>query len=462
MRNCGANIDITLGIGYIIGMKKKLINALLAEGEGQRVEFKETLNRLDREITAFANATGGSLFIGVKDSGEVIGTNISNKRISEIQDIAQNCDPPIKINITTHENSIIEITVFEGIDKPYKCKGGFFIRIGPNTQKLKRNEIRDIILSESTYHFDELIQEKFIYPKDFDKNKLDEFLKLANVSIKASPEDILQSLDLAERKNKELKLNNTAILFFAKNPQRFLKESYLSCVRYQGMDKYTIIDRQEINGDLFSLIENAFKFIKRNIRVENKVDLNTRHELIYEYPLVAIREAVINAVMHRDYYYDLSHIYIHIYSNRIEIENPGGLPGGIDINKLGTRSVRRNRTIADILYRAGYIERVGSGFQRIQKALQENGNPSFEIYSSNYFMIRLFPRIQKELKVQLTDRQHKLYQLITEKKQVTKQEVYTHFGFSGDTALRELKRLCELNLVDRIGIGKSTVYQIPG
>ena len=441
-------------------MKNKLIKTILAEGEGQRVEFKVNLNRLDRELCAFANATGGIIFIGVDDSGEIIGTQISNKLFSEIQDIAQNCDPPVKLNITTHEKGLIEVTVFEGIDKPHRCKDGFFMRIGPNTQKLRRNEIREIILNETTYHFDELIQKKFIYPKDFDTKKLRRFLELADISIKVPPEDILQSLDLAKRSNKKLILNNAAVLFFAKKPQMFFKESYVSCVQYQDTDKYTIIDRQEIEGDLFSLIEHSLNFMRRNIRVENKITDKARHERIYEYPIVAIREAIINAIMHRDYYYDLSHTYIHIFSNRLEVENPGGLPKGISINELGIRSVRRNRTIADILYRAGYVERVGSGFQRIRKSLQDNQNPPFEIFSSNYFMIRFFPRVQQELNTSLTNRQYRVYRLIKDKRQVSKQEISKTFNFSSDTALRELNKLQELKLIKRTGIGKSTQYLI--
>lgn len=151
------------------------------------------------------------------------------------------------------------------------------------------------------------------------------------------------------------------------------------------------------------MIEYALSFVKRNIHVENKINKTARHELIYEYPLVVIREAIINAVMHRDYYYDLSHIYIHIYSNRIEIENPGGLPGGLENNELGSRSVRRNRTISDILYRAGYVERVGSGFQRIKKSLEVNNNPPYEIQTSNFFNICFYPRIKENL--ELTKRQ---------------------------------------------------------
>ena len=152
-------------------MNKKELNFILQEGEGLKLEFKESLNNLDKELVAFANSEGGRIFLGVTDNKRIKGINITNKLKSGIQDIANNCDPKIKIRFEEFENILI-IHVKEGQDKPYKCKEGFFIRTGPNSQKLKRDEIIDLIHDSGKIRFDAQLNRKFDRKKDFDKNKL--------------------------------------------------------------------------------------------------------------------------------------------------------------------------------------------------------------------------------------------------------------------------------------------------
>ena len=118
----------------------------LLEGEGSKVEFKEKLTNLDREIVAFANAAGGEIYLGVDDDGGIKGITITNALLSQIQDTAQNCDPSIRINFKQYkELRVLVVLIEEGENKPYKCKEGFFLRIGPNAQKLKRDEIIQFI-----------------------------------------------------------------------------------------------------------------------------------------------------------------------------------------------------------------------------------------------------------------------------------------------------------------------------
>lgn len=440
--------------------KNNKLALIVGQGEGQKVEFKEKPNRLDREIVAFANASGGSIFLGVNDSGKISGIRLTNKLKSELHDTARNCDPPIRISIEEHSGQAIEVRVNEGDNKPYRCKDGFFLWIGPNTQKLKRNEIAQIILSEGKHHFDEMLNEDFIFQKDFDKGKLDRFLEIAGIEHHAPHRNILASLDVAQIFPRHIKLRQAGVLFFAKEPQHFLKESHISCVRYSGTDRFDVIDREEIYGDPITMIERALRFAKRNVRVQYSITANAQHQEIYEYPLVAIREAIINAVMHRDYYYDASHIYIHIFSDRLEIENPGGLYHGLKIEDLGKRSVRRNRTIADLLYRAKFVERIGSGIQRMEKALELNNNPPMEITATNFFVVKFFPRIASDRTLSLTTRQNKLYQFIKGKGSVSKTEAAQLLGVSGDTALREIKILMQEVLIQKSGVGKNTVYSL--
>jgi ATP-dependent DNA helicase RecG len=162
-------------------MDKKDLDIILQEGEGYKIEFKEGLSNLDKEIVAFANSSGGKILLGVTDEGKIKGVSITNELKSRIQDIANNCRPKIKL-LFESSNNILIINIREGEDKPYECSSGFYKRIGPNSQKMTRDDIIDFFKSEGKIRFDELIEPKFSYPKDFDKNGFRRFLQLAEIS----------------------------------------------------------------------------------------------------------------------------------------------------------------------------------------------------------------------------------------------------------------------------------------
>jgi ATP-dependent DNA helicase RecG len=433
---------------------------VVAEGEGQRVEFKQGLGDLSGALVAFANASGGSIFVGLDDGGRPSGLKVTNRLLSQVQDMAANCDPPVKVSFVRHGDAVLEVVVEEGSDKPYRCREGFLLRVGPNSQKLKRNQIRDLIVGAGSFHFDELPNPDCEFPADVDKAKLRRFLHLAGIEFSGGMEDLLLNLDVAQRQRARIVLNNAAVLFFAREPQRFLRECYCTAIRYRGTDRFSVIDRQDIFGDPTTIIEDAMRFITRNMGVETVVTGQAQRQELYDYPPVAVREAITNAVAHRDYHYDASHIYVHLFADRLEIENPGGVPPGLKLDDLGSRSVRRNRSIADLLYRAKYIERIGSGISRIRNALANNNNPPFEVTSTNFFVIRFFPRIKSGTRLQLTSRQAKLHQFLGERGVVSKRDAAAWLGVSEDTALRELMTLASHGLVSRQGNGKATRYAI--
>src|SRR3989344_1516675 len=123
-------------------MDKKELDFILEQGEGQFIEFKESLDKsAAKEIVAFANAQGGRIFLGITDTGKIKGIALSNRLKSQIYDTAKNCDPSVNISIASFENIPI-INVDEGINKPYRCSTGFFLRQGSNSQKLLTDEIR--------------------------------------------------------------------------------------------------------------------------------------------------------------------------------------------------------------------------------------------------------------------------------------------------------------------------------
>ena len=176
---------------------QKIIDSLLELGEGQFVEFKESIDKhFSKEIVAFANATGGVIYLGIADNGKIKGIDITNKLKANIQDYAYNCDPSIMVSIT-EMNHILAVEILEGNNKPYSCSSGFYMRMGANSQKMKRDEILTLAVKYGKISFDEQICYKFDW-KDFDDEKFEYYLKLAKISNILPKEEILSTVILGE------------------------------------------------------------------------------------------------------------------------------------------------------------------------------------------------------------------------------------------------------------------------
>lgn len=437
----------------------------IQEGEGYHIEFKEKVSHnLDREIVAFANASGGEIYLGVNDDGQITGVGLSNSLSSQVYDIARNCDPSIQITLKPYKSQkVLAILVAEGTNKPYKCKDGFFLRVGPSSQKLKRDEIVSLINDSGKIHFDEAVNQRFQLPKDLSSDQLKQYLERCGIENSFAETDVLLSLNLAQKSKTDLQLTNTAALFFAKKPQQLFPEAYITAVRYKSNDRFDILDKKDFLGSPIEQIEQSLEFVIRHMDVAvsfSKIKRGTTaaREDVYDYPIIAVREAIINAVTHRDYLYDGAHIYIHMYPNHIDIENPGGLYHGITVDDLGKRSVRRNRLIADLLHRAGYIERIGSGFDRMRKVLADNQNPPLEVTATNFFNIRFYKRSKDHDLNKFTPRQLSIYQLFQEREVLTKREIANILQISEDSVIRDLKVLLGSRLIRKEGVGKATKY----
>ena len=360
-------------------MDKKEFVFILQEGEGLKIEFKESFYpRIDREIVALSNSEGGKIFLGVRDDGTIKGVNISNKLKSQIQDLARNCDPEIKIFLDQHENVLI-IDVEEGKDKPYKCSQGFFIRQGASSQKMKRNEIIDFISEEGKLKFDRSISDV----DEYDPELVSVYLSKAGIKQKTN-KDTLFNLDVS---NKEGFLNNTGLLFFTKNPKKFLINAYITCARYKGVEKVNVIDRKDFEENLVSQVEQAVEFVKRNTRLEYEIKGLYRKD-IPEYPIEAVREAILNAVMHRDYLETGANVQVDIFDDRLVVTNIGALIKPLTKEKLGELSVRRNPLIADLFHRIHLVEKMGTGINRIKEECKKHGNVNFEIDTNGFFIAK--------------------------------------------------------------------------
>ncbi|MCD4780961.1 MAG: putative DNA binding domain-containing protein [Candidatus Omnitrophica bacterium] len=367
-------------------MNENELQQVIEEGEGYKIEFKESLANLDKELVAFANSSGGRIFVGITDDNEIKGVRITNKFKSQVQDIANNCQPAVKI-LFDELGNVLLVTVREGEDKPYKCSSGFYTRVGPNAQKLDRDEIVEFFKSEGKIRFDELVNPRFDYDSHFDPQKFDRFLKLAGISKVLDVESILVNLGIAERQEGRIILNNTGILFFSKNLDDIYFHTAVTCALYRGTEKVDVLDRRDLNEDLISSIDSAMIFLKQYIPVRYEMTGGPRRREVPEVPYDALREAVINAVAHRDYFEKGANVMVEMFDDRIEITSYGGLVKSLKPEDFGKKSVLRNPNIANLLQRAGYIEKMGTGINKIKRLVAEAGLPPVEFEFDTFFTV---------------------------------------------------------------------------
>jgi ATP-dependent DNA helicase RecG len=369
-------------------MKPADLKILVQEGEGTTLEFKESLSAsLAREMVALANTIGGKILLGVRDDGTVGGLKDSNTLRARVQDMARNCDPPVKVMVQP-VGDVVVVHVHESDAKPVQCSEGFFWRQGAVTQKLSRDEIRDFFRVEGAIRFDLAPCQRFRYPRDFDRAKYNAWLRLSGITGRPRVEDVLVNIEAAERAGGKVLFRNAGVLFFARNVRHFFNQAYVSCLLAKGADKVHILDRKDFDGGVVADIEDALRFIERNTRTAYRIE-RLQRENIPEYPMKALREAITNAVMHRDWFIDGANVFVEIYTDRIEVVSPGGLPKGMTLADLGRKSVRRNALIADLLHRIDFIEKAGTGVKRIRDEAREGGYPEPE-WEANGFVTTIF------------------------------------------------------------------------
>jgi len=439
-------------------MKRLDLDILLQEGEGTMLEYKEGLSAsFARDLVALANTAGGKILLGVRDNGTVKGVPDSNDLRARIQDIARNCDPPVKV-LVQRVGEVTVVAVRESDAKPVQCSDGFFWRQGAVTQKLSRDEIRDFFRSEGSIRFDLSLCPKFRYPQDFDREKYDAWIRLSGITGRPRTEDVLVNIEAAERTGGRLVFRNAGVLFFARNVRHFFNQAYITCLLAKGVDKVHVLDRKDFDGGIVADIEDAMRFIERNTRMAWRIE-GLRRQDVPEYPMKALREAITNAVMHRDWFMDGANVFVEIYTDRIEISSPGGLPKGMKLSDLGRKSIRRNALIADLLHRITFIEKAGTGITRMRDEAHDQRCPA-PVFEDNGFFTAIF-HPNPEVRAQADARQgpstaqvpHKYPASATEVTTEVTMEVTTEVAtevlrmlgvFKGDMSRQDLQRLLGL------------------
>jgi len=439
------------------------LKKLLVLGETEKIEFKEKPNEaLFKTISAFANTKGGIIFLGIDNKGNIIGVESSDKFFEDLTNRIVNklSIYPEMGTVETRGKRILVIRVVHST-YPVSYEGRYYERIGNTTREISKERLCTLLLGSRSW---DSITGNFSV-REIDPETIYRFIRLAmgsgrlaNVSLNESTQVILEKLGLIE----DGKLTNGAVLLFGKNPQECFINLNVRIGRFKS--ETTIIDDKWIKGNLFQQFEETLNILLQHISVRYEIKSFQRED-IWEYPIPALREAVLNALIHRDYFNIANFIVIKVYDDHIWFSNPGGLPEGITIEQLKKphRSYLRNPLIAKVFYLAGYIEQYGSGTVRMVELMKEADLPEPEYKEEmSGFSVYFYKDIYTEenlRKLGLNERQIKAVMYVKRKEKITNMEYQKICNTSARTATRDLTDLVGRDIFEQIGItGKGTSY----
>jgi len=335
--------------------------------------------------------------------------------------------------------------------------------IGNTTREMNSEKLRALLSGSKPW---DSLTGKYS-PEEIDAGTIDRFVRLAvdkkrltDLSLNDKPQVILEKLGLRTDKN----LTNGAILLFGKNPQKHFINLCVRIGRFKT--ETTIIDDKWVKGNLFQQFEETINLFKQFISVRYEIK-HFQREDIWDYPIPALREAVLNALIHRDYFNIANFILIKIYDDHIWISNPGGLPEGITVEELKRphKSFVRNPLIAKVFYLAGFIEQYGSGTVRMTEWMKEAGLPEPEFKEEmGGFSVYFYKDIYTEenlKKMGLNERQIKAVMYVKKKGKITNKEYQTLNNISRQMSTIDLADLANKKVFLKIGkAGKGIAYQL--
>ncbi len=382
---------------------------MIAGGEDSFTEFKREISQRSDfagEMVAFANTEGGYILLGVDDDGRIVGVEAPQRMEERVINLArQNCRPPIIPSIDrveTDDGLVLVVYVPRRVGAPHETNTGIcYIRVGSTKRRCTPQERARLLQLAGLVHYDEtpvprtgigdLALDAF---RPYYQRIYQAPLAEADVPLPRMLENMRFIVRDAEDRPR---LSLAGLLLFGERPQDDLYYARVSAVRWRGREAgESIIDRQEITGRLPQQIEHSVAFVERNTPLATSIE-DVRQTDTPQYPRPALREAIVNAVAHRDYSLTGAQILLYVFDDRVEVRSPGGLPNTVTLDNIRTHYSRaRNETIARVLFNLGYVNSLGSGIPRMIRLMREHTGrePEFDVIGrrveGQQFLVRLW------------------------------------------------------------------------
>lgn len=453
---------------------EKTVQKLMAQGEGQRIEFKESIpskvRELSEEVCAFANASGGIILIGVTDENTFAQSlSIDNDKRAAIQNSLDEIAPEVEcafypLSVDGHNIWVLEVP--EGNDKPYFTSGSVYVRKGATSKKLRSPaDVRQMFDDAGKLNYDKAINKWFQW-ENISERAVNEFKEKAGITSSATYPELFRNLDLLGPKGE---MTNIIPMFFSADAcGRQIPQAVIRCILFKGTERVHIIDSKTIGGPILTQYNEATRWLKQRLAVEYIMDgFNPRIEK-WEIPLDAIKEALTNAICHRDYYDTATNIMVELYDDRLEIANPGGLLSIVAKN-FGHMSKSRNPKIFELFTRMDLVEKAGSGIPRIADLMKEENLPAPEYRNEGYFTTILYKassttksEIRKEIISEKTPvkTREKIREKIRENPRITTAELAILIGVSNKTIEWHIAKMKAEGSLKREGPDKGGYWKV--
>jgi len=447
------------------------LDDLLQKPESTMLAHKAEFDAECVEIAAaMATGRGGVILVGITPEGQITGVQINEAGLETwTTQIALATEPSVAADAETlhaGEKRVVLLTIPEMPIKPVAVHGRCYKRLGSRNHLLTAAEIAELHALTTGRSWDSLPIESAMFD-DLDLSKIEKYIETANarhrrkIDRSESPFTVLDKLRLIRNG----KLTNAAILLFGKEPQVFFPQAKIKAGRFKS--ETVIVDDTEIDGTLIEQIDAAFAFIQRHLSVKLVITGQPQREEVWEYPLGALREGLINSITHRDYA-AAAVTQVRIYDDNLLIWNPGNLPLNLRLDDLKRKhqSVLRNTLIGSIFYDLGYIERWGSGTNRIVDECRSLHLPDPEWRENQGLMLTFRKDVFTEenlREMEITERQLQATLHVKKNRRITNQQYQELFGVKKRTASEDLRELEAKGILERVGsTGKGTYYKIKG
>lgn len=441
------------------------------DSESNTLELKRDIplnNQIVKTAIAFCNTNGGRIVVGVSDDGQIVG--LSETVIEESMErldsaIFDNCKPHIIPKLYAQrfgEKTVLIIEMSEGMNKPYHLQvdgveKGTYIRLGRHTVHATPEIIQELLWQSKGVDFEKTpVLDARI--DDLDNTSIEHFIKnRKNAGVAILDEQILRSYSLISYDQSKKYPSVAGILLFGREPQSYFSEAMIICSQFKGTSGREAIATVDCEGTLFNQFNQAFEFITSRLYKSFSIKSLQREEKL-EIPEVAIREALLNIIVHRNYHLK-SPSKVAIYEDRVEFFSPGRFPGPfVEKNVLSGITYLRNPALCKVLREAKYIEKLGSGLIKIFSSFEEYGLETPQLIDGGDYVKCILPRKLKELTD--IDDSVKILELFKIYKEISIKDVEVKLSMSKSTALRRINEMIEKGVILRIGRRRNIRYKL--
>ncbi len=463
------------------------LTELLAQGMGQTLHwFPEDVpvSRLAAALVGMANSNGGVVLLGIAPrTAQIQGVSDVQKMIDRVFQAALLSDPPLVLPVPTQHLAagtpllkVLSVTVPAGLPHVYSLDGSYLGREGRQTNPIPARRLRQLLIERGSIQFETRPVEDASFA-DLDPASIEAYLDAFNRRIENSgqlimdrPTDLLVRRGCLSPAGGTLRPTYAGLLLFGRYPQQWLPNATILAAHFPGVafsDQYI---KRDIFGNLPQQLSQAEAFIRENMHSRVQV-VGLAHQETPEYPFEAVRELLVNAAAHRDYNVQGDNIHLNIFSDRLEVLSPGGLPGPVTLNNLLEARFSRNAVIVQVLADLGFVERLGYGLDRVVTVMRQSNlrAPRFEEVAG-CFKVTLFgpgefsrpgalPDLSRYQEMGLNPRQNMALAYLAAHKRISNSQ-YQELcpEVHPETLRRDLADLVQRGVLLKVGNKRATYY----